>query len=96
MLAVRLTTAAERDLLDVWIFSFERWGEEQADRYLDVLDRAIRSLSASPWRGTMRDYVRAGYRVLFVNQHAIYYLVEAAGIRVVRVLHRQMDPEHHF
>ncbi len=39
--------------------------------------------------GANRDYVREGYRVLFVNRHAIYYIVSPSGIRVVRVFHEE-------
>jgi toxin ParE1/3/4 len=68
----------------------------QADKYLDELNAGINSLAANPELGVKRDYVREGYRALFINRHAIYYKLTATSIDVVRVLHGQMDPERHL
>jgi toxin ParE1/3/4 len=43
----RVTTQvqAEQDLLDIWMYTFNEWGEQQADDYLDELDTAIQLLA---------------------------------------------------
>ena len=87
---------AENDLIDIWLYSFELWGSDQADRYLDELDKGIRSLARNPEIGAKRDYVRAGYRVLFLNSHAVYYTFTPSTIHITRVLHGQMDPDRHL
>jgi toxin ParE1/3/4 len=87
---------AESDLIDIWLYTFEQWGPDQADRYLDELDKGIRSLARNPDIGATRDYVREGYRVLFLNSHAVYYTVTPSSIQIVRVLHGQMDPDRHL
>jgi plasmid stabilization system protein ParE len=40
--------------------------------------------------------VRAGYRVLFIKRHAIYYKVASTVIHIIRVLHVRMDAEGHL
>lgn len=87
---------AEIDLIGIWEYSFEQWDAAQADKYLDELDEGIRLLADNQELGASRDYVREGYRVLFVNRHAIYYTVTPATIHIVRVLHEQMDPGKHL
>ena len=87
---------AESDLLDIWQYSYEEWGVAQADRYLDELEENITLLIESPELGVERDLVRPGYRVLFVNSHAVYYTVAPAFIHIVRVLHVRMDPGKHL
>jgi toxin ParE1/3/4 len=96
MRAIHKYTLAESDLIGIWQYSFEEWGAEQADKYLDELDTNIRLLAGNPELGSKRDYVREGYRVLFINRHAIYYTVTASAIHVIRVLHVQMDPDRHL
>ncbi len=91
----RLAALAEQDLIDIWQYSAERWSTEQADSYLDAIGRAIQQLTANPQAGVARDDVRAGYRALFVNQHAIYYLITAEGVQIGRVLSVRMDPYRH-
>lgn len=93
---VHKQSRAENDLIDVWLYSFEQWGADQADRYLDELDKGIQSLARKRELGAKRDNVREGYRVLFVNSHAVYYTVTPSIIQIIRVLHGQMDPERHF
>lgn len=89
---IRKHALAESDLISIWRYSFQRWGAAQADTYLDELDDGIQELARNPELGASRDYVRDGYRVLFVNRHAIYYTVTASTIHIVRVLHGEMDP----
>ena len=96
MRKVRKQERAESDLIDIWLYSFEQWGPEQADRYLDELDKGIRSLARNPEIGARRDYVREGYRVLFINSHAVYYTVTPSIIHITRVLHGEMDPDRHL
>jgi toxin ParE1/3/4 len=91
-----LTRLAERDLIDIWAYTRERWDAVQADKYLDALDRAIHRLPANPELGVRRDYVRKGYRVFFVHRHAVYYAATSSAIRIIRVLHGQMDPSSHL
>ena len=70
-------------------------GRGPAGLYLDQLDKGTRALADNPDLGMKRDYVREGYRALFVGWHAIYYTVTPSAIHVIRVLHVQMDPDRH-
>ena len=94
--AIRKSRRAESDLLEIWRYSFDEWDEKRADKYLDELDEAFCSLTGNPELSSIRDFVRKGYRVLFVNRHAVYYTATSSEIYVVRVLHGQMDPARHF
>jgi plasmid stabilization system protein ParE len=55
------------------VIHLEQWDAAQADRYLNELDDGIQPLAGNPEMGAKRDYLREGYRVLFINSHAIYY-----------------------
>ena len=96
MCEICLSALAERDLIDIWRYTFDRWGPAQADRYLEELDQGIARLSADARIGADRQGVRDRYRVLFVERHAVYYKFSEREVQVVRVLHGQMDPEVHL
>jgi len=96
MRSIHVRESAESDLIDIWRYSFEEWGEVQADKYLDDLDSGISKLEDNPEIGMKRDYVRDGYRVLFVGSHAVYYTVTPDAVHVVRVSHGRMDPDRHL
>lgn len=95
-LTVRKSVRAELDLVSIWEYSLEQWDASQADKYLDALDKPIGALSDSPELGLSRDAVRAGYRALFINSHAVYYTITPGAIFIVRVLHEGMDPGRHL
>lgn len=95
MAVCRLTPRARRDLDDIWDYTAERWGEEQAVRYIETLRDAFARLSQAPCLGRRRDDVRDGYRSFPAGRHQVFYLVDEQGIVVVRVLHQRMDPAHH-
>jgi len=54
----RLTPAAERDLETIWTHTWQQWGVEQANRYIDILTAAFAELAQSPKIAPACDHVR--------------------------------------
>ena len=96
MRTVQLTRLARQDLIDIWRFTAKHWGEMQADSYLDAIERAVSGLTTQPEIGARRHYLANHYRVVFANQHAVYYSIGTKSIRIIRVLNARMDPERHL
>jgi toxin ParE1/3/4 len=86
-----ITVLAEQDLLDIWDYTRETWGEEQADRYFRILEQRMNQLRQTPLLGRQRHEIRDGYRSLQAARHTVFYLFDDALIRVIRVLHERMD-----
>ncbi len=84
---------AEIDLENIWLYSFEKWSEGQADRYYDELIDGIEKLVDNPMLGKSREKVRQGYRSIQINRHVVYYQLQGEIIDIVRVLHERMIPE---
>lgn len=51
MRTIHVHGSAESDLIGIWRYSFEQWGELQADKYLDELDSASGSSRIIPRLG---------------------------------------------
>lgn len=96
MLEINKQNSAEDDLINIWLYSFEQWDESTADKYLDLLNRAIEKLRLHPRSGMDCSEIREGYRRLIVQHHRIYYYLTSASIEVVRVLHQRTDEERQF
>jgi toxin ParE1/3/4 len=96
MRSVRKQARAETDLIEVWLYTYEQWGEAQADRYLAELEAAIHSLRRHPELGRSSAHIREGYRALSAKRHVVYYTATPSVIQVVRVLHERMDPGRHI
>ena len=84
---------AELDLLDIWLYTFNEWGERKADEYLDELDSAIQLLAEQPDMCRERLELVPPVRIHHHAHHLVIYLALDEGINVVRVLHESMDVE---
>lgn len=92
-----LTPAAQTDLGEIWDYTCERWGEDQAEKYVREIQRALLSLVGNPLIGRPCDEVREGYRRYAVGSHTLYYRVAGNDlIDVVRILHKRMDVDRHL
>ncbi|WP_331711043.1 type II toxin-antitoxin system RelE/ParE family toxin, partial [Sulfitobacter sp. HI0054] len=52
MREIHHSQAAKSDLVDIWVETYRQWGEAQADRYLDDIERALQGLIANPQMGS--------------------------------------------
>lgn len=91
MRELRIRPRAVADLEEIWLYTLERWGAAQADRYLRNINDALGQLRTNPESGRPAETIRAGYRSLHVGRHLVFYAFDDEVISVRRVLHDQMD-----
>lgn len=91
MAKYRLTQAAERDLEGIWLYTFQQWDVEQANRYVDTLTTTFSELAEHPKTAPACDHIHSGYRRRTVGQHMVYFRITAYGVAIIRILHRRMD-----
>jgi len=85
---------AKTDLKEIAKFTQNRWGREQRDLYLQMLDVSFQQVAANPLKGKDCSDIRIGYRKLNAGSHVIFYCqTRADTIEIVRVLHGHMDIE---
>lgn len=96
MTAYRLTREAERDIVDIYVYSVERFGASQAERYTADLSRRLDQIADTPTLGRELGIVRPGLRRLNHQSHAIYYVATATQPLILRILHQRMDPGRHL
>lgn len=94
--AYRLAPAAQRDLDEIFDYTVEQWGLEQAARYMAVIERACARSAEAPDMAQDCGYIRAGYLRANVQRHAIYFRVEPHGIAIIRILHQRMEASRHL
>jgi toxin ParE1/3/4 len=84
---IRLSPEAENDLVAIHGYIEEQSGSTvTADRYVDRISGFFASLDIFPERGTVRDEIRAGVRVVgFERSASVAFLVEADEVIVLRV-----------
>lgn len=88
--------AARADLIAIWVYSFETWGEAQAERYTTAIERGIELLAGAPENGKDRSALVQGYWSKRLEHHVVFYTFDDHELRVRRVLHGVMDPSLHL
>jgi len=96
MLKITIRPEAKEDIKNIWHYTFETWGEKQADIYTIELGTAINSLADNPKIGFIIDHVKDGYRLYRFRHHFIIYTLSPIEIDVTRVLGENMYIENHI
>jgi toxin ParE1/3/4 len=89
----KISNEAQNDLENIWLYTFETWSIEQADRYIELIIDEIEYLSEKPNTGKDYSEVRKGYFRSKVKSHFIFYRINSKEelIEIIRILHQQMD-----
>jgi toxin ParE1/3/4 len=87
---------AHADIDEIWEYTADRWGIDQAERYVRTLQFAVETIARDPQKGRSCDDIRQGYRKYRVGSHVPFYRVTPQGVDIVRVLHQRMDFSQHL
>ena len=91
-----LSPRAQADIEEIWQYTTERWGHDQAERYIHALKQAIETIAREPSRGRASEHIRPGYRRYSVGSHVLFFRMVDGEIDLVRVLHQRMDFDRHL
>ena len=93
-----LSKEASNDLEHIWLYTFENWSIEQADRYLNLLLDEIEYLCLKPNSGVDYGDIRKNYFRSKVKSHFIFYKINnnQKELEIIRILHEMMDIENHL
>ena len=92
----QLRRVAEKDLEDIWFYSFEMWGVDQADSYIHSLITRFEWLSDTPTSGRKRSDIKSGYRCFPEGEHVIFYKVVNGVVDIIGVPHHSQDVVSHL
>ncbi len=87
---------AEHDLENIIDHTLQQWGSVQTHTYLDGLEARGQLLANNPGLGVKREAISEGLLSFPYESHILYYMRQAHGITMVRVLHQNMDPMKHL
>ena len=92
----QLRRIAEKDLEDIWFYSFEMWGVEQADSYTGSLIARFEWLASNQQSGRKRDDIKSGYYCFPDGEHVIFYKIDNDVIDIIGVPHHSQDVVLHL
>lgn len=91
----KISVKAAEDIENIWLYTFENWSLEQADRYVALIFDDIEYLAGNPTAGKDFSQVRKNYRCSKVKSHIVFYRYAESqnDIEIIRVLHQRMNIE---
>lgn len=95
-LTLRISAQAQRDLEEIWAYSVENWGEDQAVPYVAQVRAALELLRTNPGLARPAEDVRPGLRKFTVGSHVLCVRLGDRFLRLVRVLYGRMDAGRHL
>ncbi len=96
MNAIVLSPRAKLDLGAIWDYTLSQWGVDQAEKYVRGLWSAMEQAASESAKSVDIGDVRKGYRKVRYGSHVIFLKITAAGVDVVRILHKRMDFDHYL
>ncbi len=91
----KISQEANRDIEKIWLYTYENWSLEQADRYFNLIMDEIEYLAKNPKSGKDYGHIRKDYFGSRVKSHFIFYKIShnKKEIEIIRTLHQRMDIE---
>lgn len=89
------TPRAEADIDEIWEYSSENWGLEQAVRYTREIRDTCHALASGRKRGPAKT-IRRGYLSCPCKSHVIWYRDFPDRLEIIRILHSAQDVERHL
>lgn len=85
-----ITLAAEEDLREIWRYTLDTWGPEQADTYLVQIEDCLEAIGGGRVRSRSSQRLPGGVCVHRCQHHFIFWIVIDRPI-IIAVLHEKMD-----
>ena len=90
-----LSEKANEDLENIWLYTYENWSQEQADRYYNLILNEIEYIAEHFESGKSMEHIRKGYRSTKVKSHLVFYRKsKRSTVEIIRILHQRMDIEN--
>ena len=85
--------SANRQLIDIWLWSYDHFGEKQADKYIDGIHAVIDGIHNTKysWRTLKRKEFQGIYCIKHQEHFIFFRKFDRDHIGVISVLHGKQD-----
>lgn len=91
-----LSSEADLDLDDIFEYTYEEFGMNQAVKYLSDIEEIPFKITFTPEMGRTRNEIKVGLYSIPCGKHVIFYRILSNHIRIVRVLYGAKDIPKNF
>ena len=87
----RVTPRARDDLINIGLYTLQKWGKTQRNIYLKNIESRFIWLANNPNSGKHRVDICKGYMSFPEGQHIVFYLKKSDSIDIIGLPHKNMD-----
>ena len=95
MAIYKVSPAAQRDMVDLYIRGFREWGERKADTFQLQLIYSFQTLADNPDIGR-KVSIRPQLQRYELSPYVIFFRKFSYGIRIARILYKNRAMEKHL
>ncbi|PCI47376.1 MAG: plasmid stabilization protein ParE [Alphaproteobacteria bacterium] len=92
----RLLPKAESDYFSIYAYTYENFGEQQAEKYTRGLLDSFTLITEHPHIGRSINDIRTGYFRHAYEGHVIYYKLKQNEVLIIRVLANRQDHQKYI
>ena len=89
MAAYRLSTTAEDDLIRIYKYGLENFGEVRAEKYFNAFFNYFKAIADNPYAFEAVDHIKPGYRKCVCGVDSIYYRINSDVVEIMTIIGRQ-------
>jgi toxin ParE1/3/4 len=95
VLKISISPLARLDLEEIWLYTYNTWTFNQANKYQDDLFNYFELIGSDTSIGKSFDSIKSRYRMVHINHHYVFYTSTGRTVQIMRILHERMDlPKH--
>ena len=92
----KLSKNADTDLVELYLYGYQQFGEKQAEQYFSELEKCFQLLSETPLICRERIEFNPPVRIHNHGAHIIIYIIKTEHILITRILRANMDIQRHL
>jgi toxin ParE1/3/4 len=89
MAKYRLSNEAKNDLIRIYQYGVEKFGEREADKYFHTFFEYFDIIAQRPFSFESVDYVKKDYRRCVCGSDIIYYKINNSVVEIMAIVGRQ-------
>jgi toxin ParE1/3/4 len=89
----KILSGAKKQLIKIWLYTEEKWGEEQANLYINGLYCSLEEMALSPklWKKINYEKMNNVYYHRYKKHFIFFRLLNTNSIGVISILHEKMN-----
>jgi toxin ParE1/3/4 len=85
----KISQVAKEDLIRIHQYGFEKFGEIQADRYVENFFQQFELIAKNPHMFESVDYIKLGYRRCPCGSDSIFFRTSNESVEIMTIVGRQ-------